>query len=280
MSFEIQELPDIVRIVVLLSFREEDRLTKSLLKKKVEEYLANGAFIRMGDLDEALEEMVSEGLLAKQDGNFKLTRRGIRLSKEWKNLLIKREPVLEVVAGLTDGSITGLIVILSAFLAGLHIDMALFAAILSLAAVSITNFSSFMLGGKTEDMANILTLKALIDHSLSDIPDKKERMRSLRLAKHLFTILRRDITRSNLLSASLCGVTTFLAGIIPIIAFLSLPKPLNFIISLGTIGVMITVFLVRYRAKKAQVSWKVTLLETVVIIAIATIISLIIGNGL
>ena len=199
MSFEIQELPDIVRVVVLLSFREEDRLTKSLLKKKVEEYLANGAFIRMGDLDEALEEMVSEGLLAKQDGNFKLTRRGIRLSKEWKNLLIKREPVLEVVAGLTDGSITGLIVILSAFLAGLHIDMALFAAILSLAAVSITNFSSFMLGGKTEDMANILTLKALIDHSLSDIPDKKERMRSLKLAKHLFVILRREITRSNLL---------------------------------------------------------------------------------
>ena len=280
MSFEIQELPDIVRVVVLLSFREEDRLTKSLLKKKVEEYLANGAFIRMGDLDEALEEMVSEGLLAKQDGNFKLTRRGIRLSKEWKNLLIKRDPVLEVVAGLTDGSITGLVVILSAFLAGLRIDMALFAAILSLAAVSITNFSSFMLGGKTEDMANILTLKALIDHSLSDIPDKKERMRSLRLAKHLFTILRRDITRSNLLSASLCGVTTFLAGIIPIIAFLSLPKPLNFIISLGTIGVMITVFLVRYRAKKAQVSWKVTLLETVVIITIATIISLIIGSGL
>jgi len=50
--------------------------------------------------------------------------------------------------------------------------------------------------------------------------------------------------------------------------------------SLGTIGVMITVFLVRYRAKKAQVSWKVTLLETVVIIAIATIVSLIIGSGL
>jgi len=280
LSFEIQELPDIVRVVVLLSFKEEDRLTKSLLKKKVEEYLANGASIRMGDLDEALEEMVSEGLLTKQDGNFKLTRRGVRLSKEWKNLLIKREPVLEVVAGLTDGSITGLIVILSAFLAGLHMDMALFTAILSLAAVSITNFSSFMLGGKTEDMANILTLKALIDHSLSDIPDKKERMRSLRLAKHLFTILRREITRSNLLSASLCGLTTFLAGIIPIIAFLGLPKPLNIIVSLGIIGVMTTVFLVRYRAKKAQVSWKVILPETVAIIAIATIISLIIGNGL
>ena len=85
MSFEIQELPDIVRVIVLLSFRKEDRLTKSLLKKRVEEYLANGAFIRMSDLDEALEEMVSEGLLIKQDDNFKLTRRGIRLGKEWKN---------------------------------------------------------------------------------------------------------------------------------------------------------------------------------------------------
>jgi len=82
------------------------------------------------------------------------------------------------------------------------------------------------------------------------------------------------------LSASLCGVTTFLAGIIPIIAFLSLPKPLNIITSLGIIGVMTTVFLVRYRAKKAQVSWKVILPETVVIIAIATIISLMIGSGL
>jgi len=280
LSFEIQELPDIVRVIVLLSFREEDRLTKSLLKKRVEEYLANGAYIRMGDLNEALEEMVSEGLLIKQDGNFKLTPRGIRLGKEWRNLLIKREPVLEVVAGLTDGSITGLIVILSAFLAGLHMDMALFAAILSLAAVSITNFSSFMLGGKTEDMASILTLKALIDHSLSDIPDEKERIRSLRLAKHLFVILRREITKSNLLSASLCGATTFLAGIMPIIAFLSLPKPLNIIISLGIIGVMTTVFLVRYRAKKAQVSWKVILPETVVIIAIAAIISLMIGSSL
>ncbi len=280
MSFEIQELPDILRVIVLLSFRKEDRLTKPLLKKKVEEYLANGASIRMDDLDEALEEMVSEGLLVKKDGNFKLTRQGIRLGKEWKNLLIKRDPVFEVVAGLTDGSITGLVVILSAFLAGLKMEIALFAAILSLAAVSITNFSSFMLGGKTEDMANILTLKTLIDHSLSDIPDKKERVRSLRLAKHLFAILRREITKSNLLSASICGFTTFMAGIIPIVAFLSLPNPLNVIVSLGIIGVMTTVFLVRYRAKKAQVSWKVILPETIVIIVIATVISSIIGSGL
>ena len=43
---------------------KEDCLTKSLLKEKVEEYLANGVFIRMSDLDEALEEMISEGLLA------------------------------------------------------------------------------------------------------------------------------------------------------------------------------------------------------------------------
>jgi hypothetical protein len=234
----------------------------------------------MDDLDEALEEMVSEGLLVKKDGNFKLTRQGIRLGKEWKNLLIKRDPVFEVVAGLTDGSITGLVVILSAFLAGLKMEIALFAAILSLAAVSITNFSSFMLGGKTEDMANILTLKTLIDHSLSDIPDKKERVRSLRLAKHLFAILRREITKSNLLSASICGFTTFMAGIIPIVAFLSLPNPLNVIVSLGIIGVMTTVFLVRYRAKKAQVSWKVILPETIVIIVIATVISSIIGSGL
>jgi hypothetical protein len=43
------------------------------------------------------------------------TEQGLKLDKEWASLLLKKEPILKVVAGLVDGSITGLVVILSAF---------------------------------------------------------------------------------------------------------------------------------------------------------------------
>jgi hypothetical protein len=193
-------------------------------------------------------------------------------------LLLKREPILEVVAGLADGSITGLVAILSAFIANLPSNIAAFAAILSLSAVAITNFSSFLLGGKTEDLADLLTLKTLIDHSLSDIPDKVERDKSLKLVKQLFLILRREIGRSNLYAALIASTTTFLAGITPIIAYLTLPQPFSLILSLGIVGAIIGVFLVRYRSQRTKVHWKVTLGETIAIIIIAVIASLILGG--
>lgn len=279
MSFEVQELPDVIRVIVLLSFRKEAKLPKYLLKKKLEDYLAGKIAIEMDEMDEALREMVFEGLLIEQDGNFELTAEGNRLSKEWRSLLIKREPVLEFVAGLTDGTITGLVVVLSAFLASLPTQMALFAAVLTVTAAAVSNFSSFMLGGKTEDVADLLVLKALMDYSLRDIPDKEERIKSLRIIKHLFSILGSEITKSNLLAALVCSATTFLAGIIPTVAFLTLPQPFGLILAILIVGVTISVFLVHYRARKMRVPWKISLLETLIIVAVAIIASLIIGGS-
>jgi VIT1/CCC1 family predicted Fe2+/Mn2+ transporter len=125
-----------------------------------------------------------------------------------------------------------------------------FAAFLTLSAVAITNFSSFLLGGITEDLADIMTLQTLMNYSLSDIPDKKERDKSLLLVQKLFTLLNKEIHRSNLFAAIICGTTTFVAGIIPIAAYLFLPPILNITVSLILVVAIVGLFLVRYRSKK------------------------------
>ena len=61
--------------------------------------------------------MSIEGLIIEKDGHVQLTAQGQNLGKEWESLLLKKEPIMEVVAGLVDGSITSLVVILSAFIA-------------------------------------------------------------------------------------------------------------------------------------------------------------------
>jgi len=278
LSFEIQELPDIIRVIVLLSLSKGSLLEKPLLKRRIDKYCAGYVCVETTDIDKALKEMTDEGLIIDEYEKVKLTERGLQLGQEWRNLLLKREPILEVVAGITDGSITGLVVTLSAFLAGLAIKTTTFAAILSLSAVAITNFSSFLMGGKTEDIADLLTLKTLMDYSLSDIPDKTERDKSLRLVKQLFVLLHKEIGRSNLYAALICGTTTFLAGIIPIMAYLMIPDPFNIILSLTIVCVIVGVFLVRYRSERTKVHWRITLTETVIIIVIAVVASLIIGG--
>ena len=115
----------------------------------------------MSELEKALKEMSSEGLIIDNDDTVQLTEQGLKLGKEWESLLLKKEPILEIVAGLVDGSITGLVVILSAFIAALTAKAVIFAAFLTLSAVAITNFSSFLLGGITEDLADIMTLQTL-----------------------------------------------------------------------------------------------------------------------
>ncbi len=192
---------------------------------------------------------------------------------------------MEVVAGLVDGSVTSLVVILSAFIATLTTSTTflgnhktvVFAALLTLSAVAITNFSSFLLGGITEDLADIMTLQNLMNYSLSDIPDKKERDKSLLLIQKLFTVLGKQIHRSNLYGAIISGTTTFFAGIIPIATYLALPAYYNIAVSLAEVLVIAGVFLVRYRSKKTRVNWKITLAETVAIVIIATVVSLLIG---
>jgi VIT1/CCC1 family predicted Fe2+/Mn2+ transporter len=96
--------------------------------------------------------------------------------------------------------------------------------------------------------------------------------------RRLFTILHKDIHRSNLIAAVICGTTTFLAGSIPIVLFIVLPTPINIILSLSVVAVVIGIFLVRYRSKKTRVHWKITLYETIAIIAVAIVASLLIGG--
>ncbi|MBC7129698.1 hypothetical protein H5T51_00570 [Candidatus Bathyarchaeota archaeon] len=278
MSFEIQELPDVIKVVVLLSLRKKRRMRKTLLKKRLDSIAAGRVRIDMNDLDEALDEMISEGLITNKNGTVQLTSQGLRLSREWESLLLKKDPIIEVVAGLVDGSITGLVVVLSSLIAGLTAKTALFAALLTLTAVAITNFSSFLLGGITEDLADIRTLQTLMNFSLSDIPDKEERGKSLRLVRSLFKLLRKEVNRANLYAAVICSITTFLAGAIPITAYLALPAPFNAIASFTIIGAVVGVFLVRYRSKKTQVKWKTTLIETLVIFTIASLASLLLGG--
>jgi VIT1/CCC1 family predicted Fe2+/Mn2+ transporter len=277
-SFEIQELPDVIRVIVLLNLSKGNRMRKSTLKRRIDKVCVSYTCIEMNELEKALKEMIAEELIGENNDTVQLTKQGLKLSKEWESLLLKKEPILEVVAGLVDGSITGIVVILSAFIAALTTQAAIFAAFLTLSAVAITNFSSFLLGGITEDLADIMTLQNLMNYSVSDIPDKKERDKSLFLIKKLFVLLDKEIHRSNLFAAIICGTTTFLAGSIPIITYIALPSPLDVIVSLGIVAVIVGIFLVRYRSKKTRVNWKITFLETIVIVIIATIASLILGG--
>jgi len=283
-SFEIQELLDVIRIIVLINLSKGTGMQKSVLKQRIDRVCVGFACVETDDLDKTLKDMESEGLITENGADVGLTAQGLKLSKEWESLLLKKEPIFEVVAGLVDGSITGLVVILSAFIATLTASTiflnpktVIFAAFLTLTAVAITNFSSFLLGGITEDLADFMTLQTLMNYSLSDIPDKKERDKSLLLVKKLFTLLGKEIHRSNLYAAIICGSTTFLAGSIPIITYLSLPAYYNIIASLVIVAFIAGIFLVRYRSKKTRVHWKVTLYETLAIVAIATLASLVLG---
>ena len=286
MAFEIQELPDVIRVIVLLNLSKGAKIKKATLKHRIDRVCVNYACIEMHELDKALKEMAIEGLIIEKDESVQLTAQGQKLGKEWESLLLKKEPIMEVVAGLVDGSITSLVVILSASIATLTGTKTLlgdprtliFAALLTLSAVAITGFSSFLLGGITADLADIMTLQNLMNYSLSDIPDKKERDKSLLLVQKLFTVLSKQIHRSNLYGATISGITTFVAGIIPIATYLSLPPFYNIGLSLGEVVVISGVFLARYRSKKTRVNWKVTLAETIAIVIIATVVSLLLGS--
>jgi VIT1/CCC1 family predicted Fe2+/Mn2+ transporter len=279
LSFEIQELLDVIKIITLVRLVDEENLHKDDLKAQLDDYCAGYICVEVKDVDEALNELYNEGLVVGQNNEIRPTEKGVQIGVEWQHLLLKREPILEIVAGLTDGSIASLVVILSTVIAGLTTGIAAFAAVLSLTSVAITNFSSFLLGGRTEDIADLLTLKNLMDYSLSDIPDKIEREKSLQLVEHMFKLLSRVRGRTNLFSALVSGVTTFAAGLIPIIAFLTLPKPYNLITSLGVVVAIAGFFLVRYRSQRAKIHWGITLIETIVIITVAVVVSLLIGHG-
>jgi uncharacterized membrane protein len=58
-----------------------------------------------------------------------------------------------------------------------------------------------------------------------------------------------------------------------------LPRPFNVALSLLMVATVVGVFLVRYRSERSQTRWKTTLLETIVIVAIAVIVSSLIGGN-
>jgi DNA-binding HxlR family transcriptional regulator len=278
LTFEVGETRDIIRTLVLLSVKKGCECETEPLRKRIEHYIGCPGCVEPEEFENTLNELSEDGLINRSDGKIALTEKGYRLSEELKNLLFKDEPVLEVVAGLTDGSITALIVTLSTFLAGLSSSLTVFTAALTLSAVSMTNFSSFILGGKTEDLADLISLKNLMEYSVNGIEDGEERDKSLILLKSLFAVLKKEISRSNLFSAVLCGVTTFLSGIIPISLFVLIPPPFGIIASLVFVGIVVGIFLARYRSKKMKVRWRVTLVETVALVIISVAVALLIGG--
>ncbi len=278
LSFEIQDLPDIIRIITLIRFRKQHAVNKATIKLWIANVCTSHVCVDDTDIERTLKEMSAESLVIIQGDQVSLTVQGTSLSKEWQKFFGRSEPVLELIAGLADGSITALVVIISAFIGSLTHPTTTFAAFLTLAAVAITNFSSFFLGGITEDISDLLNLHNLIHYSVSDIPDKQERDKSLLLIKELFALLHGDIRRASIISATVCGITTFLAGSLPIATYLYLPAPVGLIASLGIVGAILGIFLVRYRAWRSKVNWRVTLVETIAIISIAVVASLLLGS--
>lgn len=278
MAFDVSEIRDIIRILVLLSVKKGCECESETLRHKIERFIGCPKCLEREEFEHSLMELSAEGLIKREGEKIILTEKGHRLSEEMKNLLFKDEPVLEVVAGLTDGSITALIVILSTFLAGLSSSMTIFAAALTLSAVSLTNFSSFILGGKTEDLADLISLKNLMEYSINGIRDGEVRDKSLTILKNLFMVLKREISKSNLYSAVLCGLTTFISGIVPITLFVVIPPPFGIPASLIFVGIVVGVFLARYRSKKMKVQWRVTLVETLALVIISVVISLLVGG--
>jgi len=93
------------------------------------------------------------------------------------------------------------------------------------------------------------------------------------------TVLHKEISRSSILVSVICGTTTFLAGILSIITYFALQEPLDIVASLGIVGAIVGVFLVRYRSRRSKVHWKITLLETVVIVTITVVVSLLVSGS-
>ena len=110
----------------MMNLSKGTTLEKPSLKSQIDKVCAGRMCVDMKDLDNTLREMASEGLVSYEKESVKLTEQGIKLGKEWQSLLMKKEPIIEVVAGLVDGSITGLVVILSTFIANLGLKAATF----------------------------------------------------------------------------------------------------------------------------------------------------------
>ncbi|MEX2680958.1 MAG: hypothetical protein Q6373_005120 [Candidatus Sigynarchaeota archaeon] len=277
----MQDLPDIIRTIILVNFKKQNRMYKATIKNIIFKLCPNVSCLSQDDIDRTLREMVQEGLVVLDEDHVNITGKGKLLAKEWHNFLMRSEPVMEIVSGITDGSITSIVVVVSStFFGKLPFHIAMFTAFLTLAAVAITNFSSFFLGGITEELADLVTIERLMNYSVSDLPDKRERGKALALLEELFQVFKSEIRKESIFSAIICGVTTFLAGSLPIMLFLLLEPPWDLISALSVVAVFIGMFLVKYRSTRSRVNWKVTLLETVIIIIVAVVASILLGQSI
>lgn len=282
MGFYPQDINDLIKVMVLINFDKSGESFREQLHRKLNKFLGREPLQRVSHIDfnETLDEMVLEGLANVDGDRIRLSERGRSLSREFKSLLFKQEPILEITAGITEGSIAGLIVIVSAYAAGMGRAAVLYAAVLTITAVALTGISSLLLGGKTEDLADLITLRRLMEHDLKQIDDREERERSLLLIKNLFDVLRSEITKSNIFSAMFYVLTCVISGLIPISLDILLPQPFGLISSLTLVSALIGIFLLRYRSKKTQTHWKFLVVETFGLILASVIISLLLGSGI
>jgi VIT1/CCC1 family predicted Fe2+/Mn2+ transporter len=277
--FHPQDINDLIKIIVLINFDKSGESYKENLRRRLNKFLGREPLQHVShkDFNETLDEMVGEGM-AKVDGDrITLSKRGKILSQEFKSLLFKQEPIFEITAGISDGSIAGLIVIVSAYVANLGRAAAIYAAALTITAVALTGITSLLLGGKTEDLADLITLRRLMEHNLYSIGDEEERERSFLLMENLFEVLRSEINKSNLVSALIFVVTCIFSGIVPVGLDLILPQPLGIVVSFTIVISVVGVFLVRYRSRKTQINWKFLILETFGLIIASVIVSLLLG---
>ncbi|HEX9261391.1 MAG TPA: hypothetical protein VF893_02575, partial [Candidatus Bathyarchaeia archaeon] len=85
MAFEIQELPDVIRVIVLLNLTKGRRMHKSTLKRRIDKVCVSLACIDINELEKALKEMDYEGLIKEQDDTVQLTEQGAKLGREWES---------------------------------------------------------------------------------------------------------------------------------------------------------------------------------------------------
>jgi VIT1/CCC1 family predicted Fe2+/Mn2+ transporter len=281
-GFYPQDINDLIKVIVLINFDKSGESFRGQLHKKLNKFLGREPLQRVShnDFNETIDEMVLEGLASVNGDRVSLSERGRSLSREFKSLLFKQEPILEITAGITEGSIAGLIVIVSAYAAGMGRAAVLYAAVLTITAVALTGITSLLLGGKTEDLADLITLRRLMESDLKQIGDKEERERSLVLIKNLFNVLRTEITKSNIYSAFFYVATCIASGLLPIGMDILLPQPFGAIASLTFVSTVIGVFLLRYRSRKTQTHWRFLIVETFGLILAAVIVSLLLGSGI
>jgi hypothetical protein len=69
LGFEIQELPDIIRVIVLPNLSEGKTSHKSLLKDQIDKVCMDYIGFEMSDLEKTLDSMASDGRVHNEDGS-------------------------------------------------------------------------------------------------------------------------------------------------------------------------------------------------------------------